>query len=372
MPNLRDEPKRRSRRWLLLLVAAILAVAALLWLLMPSPIDAVAYRAPASSGLQGPFQPNTALRSARVVGQGQLQGAEDVAVDPQGRLYTGTADGRVVRVTLRPGGGDILETYAETGGRPLGVRFGPDQRTLFVADANQGLLAVDPAGKVRTLATAAAGVPFRFTNDLDVAPDGTIYFSDSSSRFGIADYLDDLLEARPHGRLLAYGKDGGVRVLLDGLTFANGVALSRDGDFVLVNETYRYRIRRYWLAGPRQGTSDVFLDRLPGFPDNLSRDPATGHFWVALYTVRNPALDFLHPRPWLKDQLAKLPRLFWPKPEPYGLVFEVDTGGRVLRSLQDPGGQRVSSVTSVEPWGDSLYLGSLYGPLAVWSSPQAP
>jgi sugar lactone lactonase YvrE len=371
MPN-PAETKRRFRRRIFLAVAAILGVAVLLWLLTPSPIDSVAFRAPAGQGLSGPFQSNTALRSARVVGEGQLHGAEDVAVDPQGRLYTGTADGRVMRITLRPGGGDLLETYAVTGGRPLGVRFGPDPKTLFVADADKGLLAIDPSGRVRTLATAAGGVPFRFTNDLDVAADGTIYFSDASSRFGIADYLEDLLEARPHGRLLAYGKDGGVRVLLDGLIFANGVSLSRAGDFVLVVETYRYRIRRYWLAGPRQGTSDVFLDGLPGFPDNLSRDPATGHFWVALYTVRNPALDFLHPRPGLKNQLAKLPRFLWPKPEPYGFIFEVDAAGHVLRSLQDPGGQKVRHITSVEPWGSSLYLGSLDGPVAVWSAPKVP
>src|SRR4029077_5200516 len=125
---------------------AILVVAVLLGLVVPSPIDSVAYRAPAGQGLKGPFHPNTALRSARVVGEGELLGAEDVAVDPQGRLYTGTSDGRVMRITLRPRGGDLLETYAETGGRPLGVRFGPDQKTLFVADADKGLLAIDPAG----------------------------------------------------------------------------------------------------------------------------------------------------------------------------------------------------------------------------------
>jgi sugar lactone lactonase YvrE len=359
------------RRWFRVVVVACLAVVALLWLIVPSPIDSVAYRAPAGQGLKGPFQPNTALRTARVVGEGELLGAEDVEVDPQGRLYTGTADGRVMRITLRPGGGDLLETYAETGGRPLGVRFGPDRQTLFVADANKGLLAVDPSGEVRSLAKEAAGVPFRFTNDLDVAGDGTIYFSDASSRFGIADYLKDLLEARPHGRLLSYGNDGVAHVLLGGLIFANGVALSQGGDFVLVVETYRYRILRYWLAGPRKGTSDVFLDGLPGFPDNLSRDPSTGHFWVALYTVRNSALDFLHPHPWLKNQLAKLPRLLWPKPEPYGLIFEVDAGGHVLRSLQDPGGRKVRHITSVEPSGSSLYLGSLDGPVAVWSPPKA-
>ena len=65
-------------------------------------------------------------------------------------------------------------------------------------------------------------------------------------------------------------------------------------------------------------------------------------------------------------------RFLWPKPDPYGFVFEVDAGGHVLRSLQDPGGQRVRHITSAEPWGSSLYLGSLDGPVAVWSPAKAP
>jgi sugar lactone lactonase YvrE len=349
----------------LALALFVLAVAVCL-LAVSSPIDAAAYRQPADPGMRGPFKPNLALRSARVVGAGRLVGAEDVVIDASGRLYTGTADGKIVRVTLRPDGTDLLETYAATGGRPLGLRFGIDGKTLFVADANKGLLSVDPTGGVRTLATQSGGVPFRFTNDLDVAPDGTVYFSDASDRYGVDEYLYDLLEARPHGRLLTYQPDGSVKTLLDSLYFANGVALANDGSFVLVNETYRSRIRRFWLTGPRRGTSDVLVDQLPGFPDNLSRDPTTGRFWVALYTVRNRALDFLHPHPFLKNQLAKLPHFLWPKPEPYGMVFEMDADGHILRSLQDPGGERVTGVTSVEPWQGHLVLGSLYGPLAVW------
>jgi sugar lactone lactonase YvrE len=369
----------RFRRWFFLVAFTYLLVAGALvqsiniarWL-RRSPIESFAYKAPPARELAGPLAPNKALATARPVGQDRLVGAEDVAVKadgPDGRLYTGTADGRIVRVTLKPGGKDILEVQAQTGGRPLGLRFGPDGRTLFVADAKKGLLAIDQTGRVKPLATAAGGVPFGFTDDLDVAPDGTIYFSDASSRFGVDEYLYDLLEARPHGRLLKYDpkeKWNRVSVLLDGLYFANGVALASDQRYVLVNETYRYRIRRYWLKGPKAGTSDFFITRLPGFPDNLSRDPATGRFWVALYTVRNPVLDFLHPRPFLKDQLARLPRFFWPKPEPYGLVLSIDEQGRIVESLHDPGGESVRTVTSVEAHGGKLYLGSLHGPIAVW------
>jgi len=355
---------RRFRRWLLG-GAALLLIAVTLWLLVPSPVDSVAVDEPPARALA----PNEDLRSARPIAPGRLDGPEDVAVDAAGRLYVGTVDGRIVRITLQPDGREALETFADTGGRPLGVRFGPTG-TLYVADGVKGLLAIDPAGGIRTLATAAGGVPFRFPDDLDVAADGKVYFSDASDRFGINDYLYDLLEGRLHGRLLVWdpaAEAAGARVLLDGLSFANGVALAGDESYVLVNETYSYRVRRYWLDGPRKGTSEIFLDQLPGYPDNLTRDPATGRFWVALFTVRNPAMTFLHPHPFLKNQLAKLPRFLWPKPTPYGLVLEVDERGVIVGSHQDPGGDVVPQVTSAEPRDGKLYLGSLHGGLFVWS-----
>jgi sugar lactone lactonase YvrE len=257
------------------------------------------------------------------------------------------------------------ELFVDTKGRPLGLKF--DQAgNLIVADAVKGLLSVDQGGIISVLATAADGIALGITNDLDIAANGTIYFTDASSRYPLTNYKADILEHQTTGRLLAYEPSSKTTRLVRGeLSFANGVALSPDQSFVLVNETGKYRIHRVWLSGANSGKSEIFIENLPGFPDNLSRDPKTGHFWVALYTVRNPRLDSLHPRPFLKNQLAKLPRLFWPKPEPYGLVLEVDPEGRIVRSLHDPGGRRVRGITSAERAGGKLYLGSLEGGIAV-------
>lgn len=340
---------------ILLALVLLIGLAAGYLLAWPTPIDPVAYQPPAGPALTGELAPNTALRAAQHIGVGQLQGPEDTAVDAEGRIYGGTHDGRIQRVTAD----GRVEVFAETGGRPLGMAFDA-QGNLIVADAWKGLLSIDPAGQVTVLATEAGGVPFAFTDDLDIASDGTIYFSDASSRFNQPEYLFDLLEARPHGRLLKYDPaTRQVTTLLDGLYFANGVALSQAEDFVLVNETYRYRITRYWLKGEKAGQSDVFIDNLPGFPDNISatRD---GRFWLALFTVRNPQMDAMHPRPRVKKIVSRLPRTFWPKPAPYGFVAELDEQGRILRTLQDPGGERLSTVTSVKEAGGKLYLGSLY------------
>lgn len=335
--------------------AALVAAFLLVLLLLPVRIDPAAYRPPAKPPLTGPLAPNAALASTALLAEGQVQGPEDVAFDAFGRLYAGTRDGRIVRLRLpesRP------ETFATTGGRPLGLRFDRDGN-LLVCDSYKGLVSIDPGGRATVLAAEAEGVPFRFTNNLDVASDGRVYFTDASAGFGQDEYLYDLLEARPHGRLLRYDPASKrTEVVLRGLYFANGVAISRDQAFVLVNETYRYRITRLWLRGPRAGAAEVFTDDLPGFPDNLDPSPR-GTYWVALFTVRNDVMDALHPHPFAKRLLARLPRFLWPKPAPYGLVLEIDGEGRLLRSFHDPEGRRVPLITTAREHDGTLYLGTL-------------
>jgi len=229
-----------------------------------------------------------------------------------------------------------------------------------VCDSYKGLLSVDPKGKITVLATSAEGVPFKFTDALDISSEGSIYFTDASDKFTSDNYLYDLLESRPHGRFLSYDPaTGQVKVLLRNLYFANGVALSQQEDFVLINETYRYRIVRYWLKGPKAGTHEVFLDNLPGFPDNISSN-RKGTFWLALFTVRNDTMDKLHPSPFLKAQMSKLPKAFWPKPLPYGFVLALDEQGKISRSLHEPTGKHLKEITSAREYQGYLYLGSLH------------
>jgi len=234
------------------------------------------------------------------------------------------------------------------------------QGNLIVADAWKGLLSISPAGEITVLAREAEGTPFRFTDDVDIADDGRIYFTDASSRFEQPDYLLDLLEMRPHGRLLRYSRKAGkAEVLLGNLHFANGVAVSPDGDSVLVNETWKYRILRYWIRGPRAGQAEVFADNLPGFPDNLAVDDE-GRYWVAFPTLRNPQVDTMHRHPWLKDLVAKLPDSLKPAPQEYGLVIAFNRNGEVITSLHDTRGTHLQEITSVNPHGDYLYFGSLH------------
>ena len=339
---------------LLGLIALSITAAAGYLILAPSPIDPVAWDAPVAPAMSGVLAVNNDLQDAELLAQGKLDGPEDTAVDAQGRVYAGLHNGKIVRITAD----GTVATFADTQGRPLGMDF-DKQGNLIVADAFKGLLSIDPQGQIRVLSSEAEGVHFRFTDALDIASDGRIYFTDASDKFEQPDYLLDLLEARPHGRLLRYDPaTGKTELLLKDLYFANGVALSANEDFVLVNETYRYRIARYWLKGEKAGQHDIFIDNLVGLPDNLQGDRA-GTFWVALPTPRLADTDVLHRKPWAKALLAKLPRALWPKPQKYGLVLAINENGEIIRSLHDSSGEHLRMITSAKPVGDWLYLGSL-------------
>jgi sugar lactone lactonase YvrE len=318
------------------------------------PIDAAAYSPPKAPDLEGVLAPNNELKKAKLLGLGRIRGPEDVEVDKEGRVYAGTSDGKIARVLVD----DTVEELANTHGRPLGLRFDSNDN-LIVCDAFRGLLSVDKQGNVTVLASQAEGVRLNVTDDLDIASDGMIYFSDASTKYRLPDYPLDMLEARPYGRLLRYdpGKKK-VKVLLKGLYFSNGVALSQNEDFVLVNETYRYRITRYWLKGPKAGRRDVFIDNLPGFPDNLASN-RKGFFWVALFAARNLMADFIHPYPWIKNLVARLPSVLWSKQPSYGLVLEIDEAGKIVESLHDAEGRHLHAITSAKEVEGFLYLGSL-------------
>jgi sugar lactone lactonase YvrE len=344
---------RSVRDWAIV-VLVVAFVAGVTGLFQPAPTEPVAWTPPAAPPLTGDLAVNDALARAEKIAAGG-EGPEDVAFDADGALYTGVAGGRILRV--RPGGGP--ETFADTGGRPLGLRFAPDGE-LIVADAERGLLSVSRDGRLTVLARDFDGIPFGLTDDLDVAADGTVYFTDASSRLGVGQSIQDIVEQHPTGRLLAYRRGEGLRLLHDDLYFANGVALAADESYVVVVETARYRLKRCWLRGERAGTCEVMAENLPGFPDGVGRD-GRGTFWVALVSPRNALLDRIHPYPRLKRAMLRLPEWLRPGPRAYGFVLGLDERGRVAYNLQDPSGKGGAFVTNVVEHDGHLYLGSLQG-----------
>src|SRR5829696_1363559 len=276
------------------LVIVLVIVVALAYLLFaPVPITPAAWTPPAAPALTGQYEQNTRLSPVQKLSLGDGHKPEDVALDSEGKIYAGFEDGRIM---VLQSDGTQPRVFSNTGGRPLGLVFDRGGN-LIVADAIKGLLSVDKTGAVKVLAAEADGTSFRSLNDLDIGADGTIYFTEASRRYPMSQHVLDLLEHGPNGRLMAlHPQSQRPRTLLEGLYFANGVAVSPDQAFVLVAETGKYRVRRVWLKEPKIGQEDVFIDNLPGFPDGISSN-GRDKFWLALVTPRQPLFDKLLPYP---------------------------------------------------------------------------
>ncbi|HEX4879877.1 MAG TPA: SMP-30/gluconolactonase/LRE family protein [Limnobacter sp.] len=350
----------------LLLVTAVV----LLGVFVQSPVQAVAWEPPPAPNMNGgPYARNEALKQAKVFGQGNVFHPESFAIGPDGAAYTGLSNGDIVRIhrsALSAPNAQVslpMQVLGNTGGRPLGMVFHPDG-FLVVADAMHGLVSFSLQGEIKVLSTSSEGVPFRFVDDVDVSADGRYaYFSDASSKFGLNDYVLDIVEHAGNGRLLRYDfSTGQTTTLMRGLQFANGVALSHAEDHVLVNETGAYRIARHWLKGSKAGQSDVFVDNLPGFPDNIRRD-AHGHFWVAVPSLRDPLVDGLAGYPAARALVAKLLKFVQFPVSPYAMVIAYDAQGEVVANLQAPkAGGYYHYITQVTPWHGDLLMGSVQIP----------
>lgn len=345
-------------RLLLIFFLAFLGAVLAYLLLAPIRAQPVAWQPlPAPSLESGPYARNAFLKGVERIAQNVGKGPEAIAFDAQGRIYAGFDDGRVARFEADGGG---YKPIANTGGRPLGIFIHPDGSAI-VCDPKKGLLKIGEDGSIAVLATGAVGVPFRFLNDLAVTKDGSkVYFTDSSTKFGYQHSTEDIIEHGGRGRFLVYDfASGKADVLLRNLQFPNGVALGPDEAFALVNETGSYRILRYWLKGEKAGTSEIFADNLPGFPDNITFN-GRDRFWVALYAPRTPIADRLAPYPFLRKVLIRALRYLPPpvKPQAFALAFDAD--GKLAANLQYDGPDAYFPITSVREHPNGyLYFGSL-------------
>lgn len=285
-------------------------------------------------------------------------GAEDVVVGPDGAVYTGTEDGSVFRVTHD---GRRIDRVAHTGGRPLGIEIDLDGR-LLVCDAHRGLLRIDPrAGTIEAVLDRVGRAPMLFCNNAAIAGDGTIWFSDSSTHYGIEQWKDDFVQDTRTGRLLRLPPGGEPEVVLEGLAFANGVALAADESYVAVAETGARTVVRWWLSGPRAGTRDLLASDLPGYPDNIARG-SDGLIWVSVASPLDPVVERLQRAPMAVRRLVtRIPDRLQPQPKRTVRALALDDDGSVVHDVDLPGTD-YHMVTGVREHDGRLWLGSLHEP----------
>ncbi|MBM7063192.1 SMP-30/gluconolactonase/LRE family protein [Pseudomonas sp. UL073] len=336
------------RKPLLLLVLAALAYL-LFW---PTPLRPVAWQPGPLPDASGVWAPNARLDAA-VLEQAGLPGPDTVVVDAEGRRYSGIGDGRIVRWRA----GEAPQTFVQLAGRPVGMNFAGNGDLYAADEANAQIWRITPQGQAEVVVQSSAQQRFTFLNDVFLARDGRLFFSEASSRWGLADNKLALLEHGGDGKVFVRHPDGRIEQLLDGLEFANGVVLAPDESYLLVAETGAYRITRLWLSGPRTGQREVLVDNLPGFPGDLSIAP-DGSYWCSFFSPRKRVLDALGPWPFARQVAARLPRALLTKPVVYPYVFRFDAQGQVRETLQASARANLPSFSSVVQHGNELLLGS--------------
>lgn len=338
-------------------VVLILLVALCGTLFINSSIEPLAWTPPPMPELTGAYARDDKLVPIEWWAK-QLIGPEAITVQADGALLAGLKDGRVVKLKV---GDDTPEVLFDTKGRPLAIEQHPDGR-LIVCDAHKGLLAWAPGpdgGKLETLATGFGGVPFHFVDDLVIAKDGTVYFTDASARNSIERFTEDLLEHHTTGRVLKYvPATKELSLVADGFSFANGVALSADESFLVLAETGGYRLWKIPLTGANAGRKEVFLDSLPAFPDNVRRAVSRPGFWVALGSPRKPEVDMLAGYPFIRRLVGGLPKPLMPKAARHAWVMLVDEQGKPVESFQHEGADSYSPIACATEHDGWLYLGS--------------
>lgn len=313
-----------------------------------------------------PYAMNDQLRSVEIIGLGVIDGPEDVILDRHDNLYCGTRHGDIVRFF----GPDHVrhEVFAHIGGHPLGMAFDREDN-LLVCIGGMGLYKVTPQKEVvkltdetnRSYLSVADDSRLRLADDLDIAPDGRVYFSEATVRYEQEEWATDALESRGNGRIICYDPRTGItRTEIHRQVFPNGICMAGDGCSFYYAETWICAINRYWFDGPKKGTIERAVSNLPGYPDNINR-ASDGNYWVALLGMRTPALDLALTMPGFRRRMARrvAPDLWLYPNINTGCVVKFDENGQILNALWDLGGLNHPMITSMREHKGYLYLGGV-------------
>ena len=322
----------------------------------PIELDPIARKAPPYPGLTGKYELNTKLANTTLIPL-PSPGPESIVLHPEGHFFTGLANGDIVQFNAD---GKEQSIIANTGGRPLGMKIAPSGE-LIIADQIKGLLKLDSTNQISVLVDQYKGERLKFVDDLDISKEGIIYFSNATQRNPVV-VENEAWEQRASGAIFAYDLNTKeLRLIKDKLFFPNGIALNERQDYFVYSETFGLSLSKFWLKGPKAGSSEIFNNRLPGFPDNVTFKE--GVFWVAIPTQRVIDIEPLFEYPFLRSVILRLPEAFRNAvlPPRYAMLIGLNEKGEVIYNLQDPTG-KYDYITSVLQIDNQLYLGSLKEP----------
>ena len=320
----------------------------------------------AEAGSGTSYAANDRLRDVGLIGLGEIDGPEDILLDNNDDLFTGNRIGDIIRFQAP----DYRqhEIFAHCGGRPLGLAWDKNGNIL-VCIGGMGLYSIGKDRSITKLTDETNRTPWSviddsrlsLADDLDVAPDGRVFFSEATKRYEMNDWSVDCLESRGNGRILCYDPSTKkTKTLIRNLVFPNGICMAHDNNSFFFAETWGCRISRYWLNGPKAGKVESIIPNIPGYPDNINR-ASDGNYWLALVGVRTPSLDLAMKMPGFRKRMSRrVASDEWLFPNiNTGCVIKFNDRGEVLESFWDRG-ENHPMVTSMREHRGYLYLGGLH------------
>lgn len=242
----------------------------------------------------------------------RLAHPEGVAVNPQdGSVWCGTENGDLLRIEPD---GSAMRAHATTRGWIAGIAFAGD--SLYACDIRHGFVfRLDiPSGRLERLSEAKLNIPNYPVVDLRR---NRLYVSDSHSFHA------------PGPGIWAFDLNGGAATLWypDALHFANGMALTSDGNNLYVVESTAQRVVRVpIMPNGSPGKAQSVVAGLTEFPDGLALD-GIGNLYISCY-------------------------------EP-SQIYRLDKAGRLEILIRDPVATLISHPTNMAFRGTQMFTSNL-------------
>lgn len=162
------------------------------------------------------------------------------------------------------------EVIASVPGMPMGMGSLPDGRMLIVSSSDGRLLRREPDGSLVTHADLSALSKYPWS-DMAVDGRGNAYLGNIGFDFGGGEFAT--------GILAVVTPDGAAREVADGISFANGIAITPDNATLIIAESYANRLTAFDISADGDlANRRVWAELGDGFPDGICLD-ADGAVW---------------------------------------------------------------------------------------------
>ena len=325
--------------------------------------------------------PNDALDRFHVV-TSSLTEVDDIVFDARGYFYISSKN-KVFR--FRTGNEEDLTVFAEFDGPAGGMNFCSDGR-LMVCVAGKGVAFVDEHGALVGEVDIAEELPIRCALSAVAGSDGVVYIAEGTIYHEPIYWYVDLMERRQGGRLIRCDPDTfETEVLLSGLSYPYGVAISRDGKWLLISESWKHTLSRFPLDNIQENRRELVIPNLPGYPGRISYS-SDGGYWMCIFAMRTYLVDFVlteekyrkkmmqrvDPAYWLRPALSSGEDFLeplqaahaitlgilkpWAPPRSYGLVVKMDENFEITKSFHCRAGGKRHGITGVVEKEGELYV----------------